>query len=213
MVRGESLALGVGMSNGSGSGFGSDALRRGFEDLAARAAAEAVLSLGSRIRDAGRKRDDDAPRDGFDRAAGYAHGAANGYRNAKDKAGRKVAGVVSKGTHAVDRAVGDTPWKTIGMDGRDTAVARRVMTDVVPDVVGNRVSSLVDGIAVKAGVVGLGVALKLPLRSVALPVLAGLAAAEAAKAVQEVKGRLPEVEASVDRDLGATHRAPCGTMG
>ena len=199
------------MPTGDGRTFGSDALRRGFEDLASRAASEALSHLGERFRTAGRDREAE-PTGAFDRAARFAHGTADGYREFKDKAGRGAASAVSRGAAAVDRMVGDKPWETMGLQGRDVEVARRVMTDVVPDVVGDRVSAMVDGLAAKAGVVGAGLALRLPLRSVAVPVLAGLAAAEAAKAVGEVRERMAGVRGEVDREHRVRDEACSGSM-
>lgn len=119
---------------------------------------------------------------------------------------------MSKGAAAVDRMVGDRPWETMGLGDRDVVVARRVMTGVVPGVVGGRVSAVVDGLATKVGVVGAGVALRLPLRSVAVPVLAGLAAAETAKAVGEIRGRVAEVRREVDRERRVHDDACNGSM-
>lgn len=134
----------------------------------------------------------------FDSTAEFAANASARYGEIRDRAGVKVTEALSKGTAALDRGVGDVPWQILGMDERDTKVAREVMTDVVPDVVGERASAFIDGVALRGGLMGAGAAMRMSLRSFAGPMITGLAAVEAARAVQEIKDRAVDVGVRVD---------------
>ncbi len=117
-------------------------------------------------------------------------------------AGCKVEGATARTAEAFDATWGDRPWRAAGLDARAAKIARRVMTEVVPKVAGERVASVMDGLAIKGGLLGAGFLLKLPLRVIALPVLAGLATIEAATAVEAVRAHVGTIAAEVDAEDG-----------
>jgi hypothetical protein len=57
---------------------------------------------------------------------------------------------------------------------------------------------MMDGLAIKGGLLGAGFALKLPLKALALPFMAGLATLEAATAFEDIKAQIAATAAAVD---------------
>ncbi len=90
-------------------------------------------------------------------------------------AGHKATEAARRGTAAFDAAYGERPWRAIGLDTRQTRIARSVLTRIVPDVAGARVASIVDGAAIKGSLLWTALQAKLPLRALVLSILAGLA--------------------------------------
>lgn len=141
-----------------------------------------------------------------ERAARFAKDTAAGYQRFVEGTKEAVERNVSKGASAVDETLGDVPWKLAGLDERKTRIARAMMKDVMPGVLGGRAASIVDGASIKGGLVGAGLLLRLPLKAAAAPVLLGMAALETYRTVREVHGKLGEVTAKVDADI-ASERA------
>ena len=130
--------------------------------------------------------------------AGGAASARARYDAFRMDAGRKAEEAASRGAAAFDAAWGERPWRAAGLDARGARIARRVLTEVVPEVTGDRVASIMDGLAIKGGLLGAGFVLKLPLRIIALRLLAGLATIEAATAVEAVRARIGAIATEVD---------------
>lgn len=118
-----------------------------------------------------------------------------------DGIGGRVTASVAKGAHGIDSVVGDIPWKLGGLDDRKTMIARGVLTEVVPKAAGDRVASIVDGVAFKAGAGGLGIALRLPLKPVIAPLLLVLGAVETVRAVRDIRKGISSVAKRVDVEL------------
>lgn len=117
------------------------------------------------------------------------------------RAGDGVARVVSTCASRLDGAAGDAPWRIVGMDRRRTRIARRVLTEIVPATAGDRASSFLDGVAIKAGAGGAGILLRLPLKPVVVPILAVLAAVETVKVVADIRRGVADVAAAVDAEM------------
>lgn len=127
-------------------------------------------------------------------------GPRPGYGGFVDATREKVSGIAARGLGGLDDRLGDAPWRAAGLDERRTRIARGVMREVVPEVAGDRVASVVDGAALKGGVAGAGLLLRIPLKGFAAPFLLGIAAVEAVRAVREVRVRVADVAARVDNE-------------
>jgi len=125
------------------------------------------------------------------------------YNEALARVGGKVTGTVAKGAHRLDEAVGDLPWRLGGLDERGTRIARGVLKEVVPKAAGERAASIADGLAIKAGAGGLGIALRLPLKPIIAPVLLVLGAVETVRAVRDVRKGVASVADRVDAEMAA----------
>ena len=133
-------------------------------------------------------------------AASPGGGFGRGYAGVVDRTRKGVTSAVSRGAEALDGAVGDAPWRAAGLDGRRTRIAREVMRDVVPKVAGERVASVIDGAALKGGVAGAGLLMRIPLKGFAVPFLLGVTAVETVRAVREVKRSVADVAARIDNE-------------
>jgi len=129
--------------------------------------------------------------------------AGRRYNSFLGSIGGRVARSVAKGAHGIDSAVGDSPWRLGGLDERKTRIARGVLKEVVPKAAGDRVASMVDGVAIKAGAGGLGIALRLPLKPIIGPVLLVLGAVETVRAVRDIRKGVADVADRVDGEIAA----------
>jgi len=129
--------------------------------------------------------------------------AGRRYNSFLGSIGGRVAKTVSKGAHGIDSAVGDIPWRLGGFDERKTRIARGVLKEVVPKAAGDRVASMVDGVAIKAGAGGLGIALRLPLKPIIGPVLLVLGAVETVRAVRDIRKGVADVADRIDGEIAA----------
>ncbi len=134
------------------------------------------------------------------RRRGFGSRIADGYAAVVEKARSGVSGAVSKGAEAIDGAAGDAPWRLAGLDERKTRIAREVMREVVPKVAGDRVASALDGAAMKGGVAGAGLLLRIPLKGFAVPFLLGVTAVETVRAVKDVRSSIADIAARVDNE-------------
>lgn len=132
--------------------------------------------------------------------AGAAGRFARGYAEVVDRTREGVSAAVGRGAEALDGAVGDAPWRMAGLDARRTRIAREVMLGVVPRVAGERVASVIDGAALKGGVAGAGLLLRVPLKGFAVPFLLGVTAVETVRAVRDVRRSVADVAARVDNE-------------
>lgn len=149
----------------------------------------------------------EATQETIDAAKSFARETAAGYQRFVDGTRTTVERNVSKGAAAVDDTLGDVPWRLAGLDDRRTRIARAMMKDVVPGVLGGRAASVVDGASIKGGLVGAGLLLRLPLKAAAAPVLIGMAALETYRTVREVHGKLGEVTQRVDAEIAEERAA------
>lgn len=149
----------------------------------------------------------EAAQDTIDAAKGFAKDTAAGYQRFVDGTRETVGRNVARGAAAVDEGLGDAPWRMAGFDDRRTRIARAMMKDVVPGVLGDRAASVVDGASIKGGLVGAGLILRLPLKAAAAPVLLGMAALETYRTVRDVQGKLGEVTRKVDAEIEAERAA------
>jgi len=138
--------------------------------------------------------------DGVPPREGFGKRFARGYGAFVERTRAGVSGVVAAGAAGVDRLAGEAPWRMCGMDARDARVAREVLREVVPRVAGDRVASVIDGAALKGGVAGVGLLMRIPLKGFAVPFLLGVTAVETVKAVREVRASVADIAARVDNE-------------
>jgi hypothetical protein len=129
--------------------------------------------------------------------------AGSKYTGFVARSGERAARAVGSGTRCLDGLMGDAPWKLARMDERNIRIARSVLRDVVPKTAGDRVSSMLDGLAIKAGTGGVGIALRLPLKPIIAPILLAMGAIETVKAVKDVRKGVSDVAARVDAEIAA----------
>lgn len=182
----------------------SDKVRKAADSLREWAREDADLEPADPLDDALgdlRRAAAEAARESVASAKAFASDTASGYQRFVDGTRDKVERKVSESASALDERLGDTPWRLAGMDERRTRIARAMMRDVVPGVLGDRAASVVDGASIKGGLVGAGLLLRLPLKAAAAPVLLGMAALETFRTVREVHGKLGEVVRKVDAEI------------
>lgn len=124
------------------------------------------------------------------------------YRAYAERIGASVTAATTRGTKAIDERLGDRPWELCGFDERRRKIARKAMTELVPTTLGERTTSFVDGIALKAGIGTAGLLLRLPLKPIAVPILAGLGVAEGFKVVRDIRNGMGDIARQVDEAGG-----------
>ena len=134
---------------------------------------------------------------------GGASKASARYGEVVGKAKASTEAGVGRATARLDERMGDRPWQGMGLDERNTLVARRVLVEVVPRVAAGRVASVMDGLSIKGGLVGGGLALRMPLKVIAAPLLLALTAWETVKVVREIKDSIGDVGRQVDAEMEA----------
>jgi hypothetical protein len=148
------------------------------------------------------------------RAEGASEPASPGaYATFVARARERVSAGVARGAAALDARAGDGAWRAVGLDARGIRIAREVLRDVVPRVAGERAASAVDGAAMKGGVAGAGLLLRIPLKGFAAPFLLGIAAVEAVRAVREVRAEIADIAARVDNEARSADAYAAGPAG